>query len=38
MMYFPTRAAARKFATGKLVDNGVDAPIGRRWGRKFLNK
>lgn len=36
MFYFENRAKARAFKAGKLVDNGPDAPAGRRWGRKVL--
>lgn len=36
MIYFKTRAAARAVKSGKLVDNGADAPAGKRWGRKIL--
>lgn len=37
MMYFVSRAAARRFASKgvkKVVDCGASAAVGRRWGVK----
>lgn len=34
-IYFNTREAARKQAIGKYIDNGTDAPKGKRYARKI---
>lgn len=33
-LFFKSRTLARQFTSknGKVVDHGVDAPCGRRWG------
>jgi hypothetical protein len=34
-IYFNTRDAARKQQFGKFIDNGADAPKGKRYARKL---